>query len=273
MSPSLVAEKSTASKMLAQAGSRAKNLLFPPVCPMCRADTSEPEALCAECWKDTAFLSGAGCKFCSYPLEASMFGNEDLICDDCVAVPKLWRRGRAVFRYEGTGRNLVLGLKHGDRLDRVPILADLAVQAAQPLVDTPGVIVPVPLHWRRLMKRRANQVAEVARGIRARSPILSYAPQALKRVRNTESQEGKNRDARIANVSDAIQAGRKVAKVAGKRVLLLDDVMTTGATLNAAAKVCLDQGASSVDVLVLALVVRDQKSYIAAAQEDGYETS
>ena len=258
---------------LLQFARTTKDLIFPPVCPLCREDTTSPDTLCPECWCDMAFLDGAGCRYCGYPIDTGMFGSEDLVCDDCTRRPKHWQRGRAVFRYEGSGRRLILGLKHGDRMDRVPMLADWTVRAAGPIASEPGVLIPIPLHWKRRLKRRANQVAELSRAIARRCPDLVHAPLGLRRVRFTGSQDGKDQETRVRNVSDAFVPSRDSRKFLGRRVVLVDDVFTTGATLNEAARVCLDAGAISVDVLVLALVVRDQNPYIGAAQEDGYETS
>ena len=251
----------------------ARNLLFPPVCPLCRADTVVPDTLCQSCWTETAFLDGPGCQYCGYPMDAGLFGADDLICENCLRFPKLWRRGRAVFRYEGAGRRLVLGLKHGDRIDRVPLLARLAIRTAGPLLQEPAVLVPIPLHWRRRLKRRANQTAELARAMARQRPGLTFAPRALLRARNTGSQDGKNRAARIENIREAFQPGPEASALSDRRVLLIDDVLTTGATLNEATRSCLALGATSVDVIVLALVVHDRRPYIGAEQEDGDETS
>ena len=270
MSPS----QTRLGKNAARLTSVVKNLIFPPVCPLCRADTEMPDALCRTCWADVAFLDGPGCRFCGRPMDVGMFPVEDLICEDCMQFPKLWQRGSAVFRYEGAGRRLVLGLKHGDRLDRVPMLSRLAIRAAGPLVQEPGIVVPIPLHWRRRLKRRANQAAELGRAVAVMCPVLGFAPQALIRDRNTRSQDGKDRESRTQNILGAFRPGPGADALKGQRVLLIDDVLTTGATLSEATKVCLAAGATSVDISVLALVVRDHRHYIGAeSEEQSYEVS
>jgi ComF family protein len=270
MSPSLVDPRRTADRLT----ETVKNLIFPPVCPLCRADTMVPDALCQTCWRDVAFLDGSGCKFCGYPIETGMFPDVDLICEDCTRFRKSWQRGCAVFRYEGAGRRLVLGIKHGDRLDRIPLLSRLAIRTAGTLVKEPGIVVPIPLHWRRRLKRRANQAAELGRAIAHKCPELEFAPRALLRQRNTGSQDGKDRETRNVNIDGAFSVGPQGSMLEDRRVVLIDDVLTTGATLNEAAKVCLAAGASSVDVIVLALVVRDQTAYIVPDHEElCHETS
>lgn len=237
--------------------------LFPPVCPTCGAETGTARTLCAACWRDIAFLDARGCRYCSRPIPGLAPDDPHAVCEECLRHPPAWDRGRATFRYEGPGRRLVLGLKHGDRLDTVPMLGAWALRAGRDLVDAADLIAPVPLHWTRRLKRRANQSAELARWLAgAAGKPAAFAPRLLLRLRRTQSQDGKDRAARAANVEGALSLGPEAARLAGARVLLVDDVLTTGATLNAAAHLARAGGARGVDVLVLALVVRDEFAYV-----------
>jgi predicted amidophosphoribosyltransferase len=158
--------------------------------------------------------------------------------------------------YDGGGRRLVLGLKHADRLDLAPALAEWMVPRAIPLLSDDTLIAPVPVHWRRLFKRRYNQAAVLANAL-AGMVDRSVCPDLLARVRQTESQDGKGVDARYANVADAFAVTKRHrGKLAGRDVLLVDDVMTSGATLEACTQACLDAGAEQVCVIALARVTR-----------------
>jgi predicted amidophosphoribosyltransferase len=240
-----------------------RETLFPPVCPTCGAETGAARTLCATCWRDIAFLDARGCRHCSRPIPGLAPDDPDPVCEECLRHPPDWDRGQAAFRYEGPGRRLVLGLKHGDRLDTVPMLGAWALRAGRDLVEGADLIAPVPLHWTRRLKRRANQSAELARWLtRAAGKPAAYAPRLLLRPRRTPSQDGKDRAARAANLEGALSLGPEAARLPGSRVLLIDDVLTTGATLNEAARLVRAGGASGVDVLVLALVVRDEFAYV-----------
>lgn len=161
---------------------------------------------------------------------------------------------------------MVLGLKHGDRLDLVPTLATWAARAGSDLVAQADMIVPAPLHWTRRLKRRGNHAASLARAVaQTAGRPGAYAPRAVLRTRRTASQDGKSREGRVANLVDAFRIN---ASLTGKRILLIDDVLTTGATLNAITSACLSAGATRVDILVLALVHKEQTSYIAPAIKD-----
>ena len=240
--------------------------LFPPACPVCRGETATGQTLCPACWAETAFLTGNGCITCGREIPGLGGNDTGFHCDTCQAHPPLWDRGAAVFAYEGTGRRLVLGLKHGDRLDMLPMLTGWMLRAGRGLVAEADLVIPVPMHWTRRLKRRFNQSAELARSLcQAAGRPEAFAPGHLRRTRRTASQDGRDRAGRAENIRGCIGIAGDGGDLAGRRVLLIDDVLTTGATLNAVAGVCRLAGASAVDILVLALVSFDEAPYLRSA--------
>jgi len=242
-------------KVFARAARGVIDTLYPPVCLTCDTAVLDPGTLCAACWRETAFISGLVCEHCGdeqpgNPDEAPVF------CDDCLAHPRPWNRGRAVMRYGGAGRRLILGLKYADRHDAVAPSAGWLLRATAPLIRPDTIIAPVPLHRWRLFHRRYNQSALLAMAL-ARRANRPCVPDLLTRLRPTGTQEGRTRDGRFANLSGAIGVTpRRAARVTGCHVLLIDDVMTSGATLSAATEACYHAGADAVDVAVLARVTR-----------------
>lgn len=236
-----------------------REALFPPLCPGCGEET-DVTGLCPACWREVRFLDAFGCRHCSRPI-IGVDADDEAFCDDCLRWPPLWERGRAVFHYDAVGRRMVLALKHGDRLDLVPMLGAWMLRAGRDLLGDADLIAPVPLHWTRRVRRRTNQAAELARWLAARSGA-GYEPRLLLRRRRTSFQDGKDRRLRTENVADAFAPGPGARDLHGRRVVLIDDVLTTGATLNECARLCLAAGAKAVDVLVLALVVRDEFAYL-----------
>lgn len=231
--------------------------LYPPQCLCCDALVEQDFALCGRCWCDTPFVAGLVCDTCGVPLPGQDDG-APVHCDDCLRVARPWAQGRAALVYGGNARRMILQLKHGDRLDLARPFGDWLVRAGAPILRPGMVVAPVPLHWLRLLKRRANQSALLAARV-AQVTGLPHVPDLLVRTRATASQEGKGRDARFRNLADAIRPPpRRIARAQGRHVLLIDDVMTSGATLAAAADALKGAGVAEVSVLVLARVTHDR---------------
>ncbi len=232
--------------------------VFPPECLNCSARVEDAFAICGECWADTPFILGSACDVCGtgLPGQTPALG-EALICRECNRVPRPWSRGRAVFGYDGIGRKMVLALKHGDRADIARAAGLWLARAAADLLEDDPLIVPIPLHWTRLARRQFNQSALLAQSL-SRQSGCEVETMALLRLRQTPTQEGRDRDARYRNVDEAIiPHHRHGAAIKGRHVLLIDDVMTSGATFSAATAACHKAGAENVSVLALARVGDD----------------
>ncbi len=233
----------------------AARLIYPPRCLCCGGLVERDHGLCGDCWRAMPFITGLVCDLCGVPLPGASEGIEH--CDECLSVERPWAQGRAAYEYRDTGRRLVLALKHGDRHDIVPSAAAWMARAVRPILRPGMVVVPIPLHFLRLLKRRFNQSALLAQAL-SRQTGLQCCPDALIRPTRTTPLEGKSRDQRFATLSGALTAhpGRR-RWIDGRSVLLVDDVMTSGATLAAAAQACHDAGAAEVCVAVLARVAKD----------------
>jgi ComF family protein len=228
---------------------------YPPACAACGTPADADFGLCPACWRGAGFLGGLVCDACGTALPGTDPG-EPVHCDDCLALDRPWSRGRAVMDYGETARRLVLALKHGDRLELARPMGDWMARAARPILVPGMVVAPVPLHWLRLLRRRSNQAALLSARI-ARATRLEHVPDLLIRARRTPSQDGRDRQGRFENVAGAIRPHpRRRAAMQGRHVLLVDDVMTSGATFAAAAEACLQGGAAAVSVVAFARVAR-----------------
>ncbi len=234
----------------------ALQIVYPPQCISCGAGVTSDFGLCSDCWRDTAFIAGLVCDLCGIPLPGDDPSHK-VLCDDCMTIARPWNQGRSALLYKDNGRSLVLALKHGDRLDLARPAAVWMEKVAVPLLRPSMLVVPVPLHWFRLLRRTYNQAAVLSLALAKRVQLESL-PDALTRTRSTGSQEGRDRDARFANLRDAFAVPKRhLKRVEERDILLVDDVMTSGATFAAATEALYSAGAASVSVLSLARVAKD----------------
>lgn len=234
---------------------RISELLLPAICLLCRNLVAGENGLCAECWKQVEFISPPLCVQCGAPFDIPAIGEGK--CGECLRQPPAYIQARAALKYTEASKGMVLRFKHSDQTFVAPTLAAWMRQAAPELLQNAEIITPIPLHWRRLFSRKYNQAALLARHL-AKQSQAEFLPQLLYRKRATLSQGRFGRLSRARNVQGAFGLREKDrAKIQGKRVLLIDDVLTTGATVNTAARVLKEAGAARADVLTLARVCLD----------------
>lgn len=238
---------------------RLVDLVLPPRCPRCGGMVGRQGDLCGACWRALRFLEAPVCDRCGIPLPDP----EAFCCAACHADPPVWDRARGALRYDPASARLVLAFKNGGRFQAVAGFARWMARAGAPLLGESDLIVPVPLHRWRLWRRGHNQAAILALAL-GRVTGLPVELGLLKRVRATDSQRGKGASARARNVTARAFAvsGAWRQRLDGKRVLLVDDVLTTGATLGACADILKGAGAIQVNALVLARVAREETVHI-----------
>jgi ComF family protein len=228
--------------------------LLPPRCAACDNPVQTQGQLCGTCFGNTQFITQPFCVRCGVPFASTDQAGSDGLCPGCQARPPSFRQARAALRYDNQARRLILPLKHGDRVELAAILAPMMARAGATLLDRADLLVPVPLHRGRLFERKYNQAAILAFAVGrlAHRPVL---PDALSRIRRTAPLDEKSPEERAQEVAGAIQVRvARQSKLSGRTILLIDDVMTSGATANACATALLGAGAVAVDVLAAARV-------------------
>jgi ComF family protein len=254
-------EGAAALRLTRHAARRLVDLVYPPLCTACGTRVDEAHSLCAACWRKISFLDGPCCTLCGLPFEVDP--GTDTLCAACFAAPRAFDCARAIFAYDEASKPLILAFKHGDRLEHAPAFARWLERAGRDLLADTDLLVPVPLHRWRLWRRRYNQAAVLAARL-ARLTGKPHAPLLLERRRATPSQGAAgSAKARRRNVLGAFRVrAEEQARLRNRNVLVVDDVFTTGATVEACARALKRAGAARVHVLSLARVVRPVSSDI-----------
>lgn len=238
--------------LAARALARVIDIVTPPICLKCHEPLATQDTLCPACWSTIDFIRLPLCDRLGIPLPYD--SGAGTLSAQAVATPPLYARARAVARYNGSMRQLIHDLKFHDRHDARRLFGRWMAEAGMSLIADADVIVPVPLHRWKLLKRRFNQSAILSAEL-SRLTAKVNAPLALVRSRRTVPQLGLTAIQRQQNVKGAFSVPpRQRPAVEGRRVLLVDDVITTGATITAATAALLSAGAARVDVLALAIV-------------------
>ena len=229
------------------------DLVLPPRCPGCRSIVATDRSFCLACWNALVFITAPLCACCGAPFVHDRGPGAQ--CGQCLAAPPRFTAARAALVYDGPAREVLLGFKHADRQHLAHVMAPHLVRAAAAHLRPGALLVPVPLHWTRLWRRGFNQAALLAQAV-GRLAAVEIAVDALIRVKATRLSKGLGRKARADNVRGAFRVRRREA-VSGRDIVLVDDVLTTGATADACARHLRRAGARSVTVLTWARVVRD----------------
>ncbi|MGH6737858.1 MAG: ComF family protein [Bradyrhizobium sp.] len=235
------------------------DIALPTLCVACR-EPVDGEGVCAACWAKLSFIEPPYCPRLGIPFVYDP--GPDMLSMEAIASPPAYQRARAAVRYDEVARTLVHALKYQDRTDLAPAIGRWMARAGRELLDGADMLVPVPLHWRRAWHRRYNQSGALARSIERQSGI-KLRGDVLQRVRATEQQVGLSRPQRASNVQGAFKVSAdRQPEIAGRRLVLIDDVLTSGATTDACARALLRAKAAQVDVLVFARVVDTPKAPI-----------
>lgn len=242
-------------RAVARTGTLCADAIVPPSCLSCRARTVAHGSLCPRCWSQVHFIRPPVCHVLGIPLPFEV--GDRTVSAAAIASPPAYDQARAVAHFSGEMRTLIHKFKYGDRQDLRSLFGRWLQDTGRDLLSDADILVPVPLSRWRLLWRQFNQAALLSRELSRQTGIV-MDPLILKRVRATRSQVGMTRDQRRRNVAGAFQVKQRARRrLHGKTVLLLDDVITTGATVEACARVLKRAGAARVNVLALAMVTSE----------------
>ena len=228
------------------------DFLIPPLCPICKKRVLTPHGLCSECFSKIHFIERPYCHKCGRPFEFDI--PEETHCANCCQKDPTFEKARSAFVYDSFSNKLILPFKHGDRLELTPLLTNLLYRAGLDIFDEIDAVVAVPLHRYRFMKRKYNQAEVLAKSL-SKKIDKPYLPSVIIRKRATKSQGHMKTAARKKNVAGAFKVKNHVL-IKNKNILIIDDVFTTGATLNECTKVLRRNGAQHIFILTLARVVK-----------------
>lgn len=230
------------------------DVLYPPQCLKCGNIVETSDTLCVSCWQSVEFATAPWCNACGLTLEFDP--GPDGLCASCARQLPSFNRARSVFAYDEHSRSLILAFKNRDRTDIAPAYARWLARAGKELLVDADLIVPVPLHWSRLFRRRYNQAALLAKALSKNTELVVY-PDLLIRCRRTALLGSMSPSRRRRALRGVFQVRQSYLNdVKGKHILLIDDVLTTGSTVEACTRNLLQAGAKAVDVLTLARVMR-----------------
>ncbi|WP_245602434.1 ComF family protein [Fodinicurvata fenggangensis] len=229
--------------------------VLPPLCPGCSMPVGKQGLVCGVCWSRLSFIAEPLCSACGLPFAYEVA--EESLCGACLRQMPSCQRTRSAVQYNDASREMILRFKHADHLHAAPIFCEWMYRAGRSLLEDCDLVVPVPLHRWRLFHRRYNQAALLARPLAAKAPRGHLAVDLLERTRRTASQGQMTPSERQRNVRGAFTVRPSARhRVSGANLLLVDDVYTTGATLEACARTLLRAGAARVEALTLARVVK-----------------
>jgi ComF family protein len=236
------------------------DLILPPRCPVNGDIVDTVGAISPRAWRDLTFVADPKCQCCGIPFTIEVITDSDtpndFLCADCLSSPRPFDNAKSLLVYNDGCRKMILAFKHGDALHLHTTLAPLLTQLGKDFITEQSVLVPVPLHWRRLVKRRYNQAAVLGMEMSKIAHIPCW-PDTLSRIRHTPPQGHKSAKDRHQNVAGAFDINTAyLGKITGKDIILIDDVFTTGATLEECAKVLKAAGAKTVNILTVARVVK-----------------